>query len=198
MKSFKAPDIHAPRFRKKHLNLLNSLTFEEFKKEHPEYKELDIDTFKKIVKMFNGKLWQTVLDERDGIALPENLGYMFIGTCDKPNTKHNVNYILSKELDVKVTHNNLESDSKLAKIFYTNYANKYKFTNRELWGFSAVRQFKRTLAKRYPEEWEKYIKIQKFQKVSKIFSKNPKYLSLYTPKVIDQDSLVTYDEFNFD
>jgi len=97
-----------------------------------------------------------------------------------------------------VTHNNLESDSKLAKIFYTNYANKYKFTNRELWGFSAVRQFKRTLAKRYPEEWEKYIKIQKFQKVSKIFSKNPKYLSLYTPKVIDQASLVTYDEFNFD
>lgn len=196
MKSFKAPDVHAPRFRKKNLNLLNSSVIEDFKKEYPEYKELDVETFKTIVKTFNGKLWQTVIDERDGLALPENLGYLFIGTCEKTNQK-NVNFGLSKQLEVIVSHTNLESDSKLAKIFYTNYANKYKFAHRELWGFTAVRQFKRTLAKRYPAEWEKYVAIHRFQKVSKIFTKDPSALVRYTreyPTVATE----AYDEFNFD
>ena len=161
MKLFKAPDIHAPRFRKKTLNLLNLSTIDEFKKEHPEYEDLDVEAYKKIVKTFNEKIWRTVIDKRDGVALPENLGFLFIGTCEKPKKK-NVNYGLSQKLGKNTTHQNLESDSKLAKIFYTNYSAKYKFTNRDLWMFSAVRQFKRELAKEYSNNWMRYININRY------------------------------------
>lgn len=44
---------------------------------------------------------------------------------------------------------NLDTDGKLAKIFYTNLSTKYRFKNRELWQFKAVRQFKRTVAEVY-------------------------------------------------
>lgn len=193
MKSFKAPDLHAPRFRKKVLNLLNLSTIDGFKKEHPEYEDLDADTFKKIVKAFNGKIWQTAIDERDGVSLPENLGYIFIGSCEKPK-KNNINYGLSQMLLKNATHTNLESDSKLAKIFYTNYGGKYKFTNRDLWRFVAVRQFKRQLSKEYSKNWMKYISIKSDERVSQIFTTH-----VYKDRLRDeQEILETYDEFKLD
>lgn len=194
MKLFKAPDIHAPRFRKKTLNLLNLSTIDEFKAEHPEYEDLDVEIYKKIVKTFNEKIWRTVIDKRDGVSLPENLGFLFIGTCEKPKKK-NVNYGLSQKLGKNTTHQNLESDSKLAKIFYTNYSAKYKFTNRDLWMFSAVRQFKRELAKEYSNNWMRYINIKSNEKVSHIFSSR---LREHKPLREYQDILDAYDEFKFD
>jgi len=194
MKLFKAPDIHAPRFRKKTLNLLNLSTLDEFKAEHPEYEDLDVEIYKKIVKTFNEKIWRTVIDKRDGVSLPENLGFLFIGTCDRPKKK-NINYGLSQKLGKNTTHQNLESDSKLAKIFYTNYSAKYKFTNRDLWMFSAVRQFKRELAKEYSNNWMRYINIKSNEKVSHIFSSR---LREHKPLREYQDILDAYDEFKFD
>jgi hypothetical protein len=194
MKLFKAPDIHAPRFRKKTLNLLNLSTIDEFKAEHPEYEDLDVEIYKKIVKTFNEKIWRTVIDKRDGVSLPENLGFLFIGTCDRPKKK-NINYGLSQKLGKNTTHQNLESDSKLAKIFYTNYSAKYKFTNRDLWMFSAVRQFKRELAKEYSNNWMRYINIKSNEKVSHIFSSR---LREHKPLREYQDILDAYDEFKFD
>jgi NAD-dependent DNA ligase len=38
---------------------------------------------------------------------------------------------------------------KLAKIFFTNYAPKHKMKNREFWGFTACREFKRAVATSY-------------------------------------------------
>lgn len=193
MKLFKAPDLQAPRFRKKVLNLLNVSTIDGFKKEHSEYKDLDADTFKEIVKAFNGKIWQTAIDERDGVSLPENLGYIFIGSCEKPKKK-NINYGLSQMLKKNTTHTNLESDSKLAKIFYTNYSGKYKFTNRDLWRFVAIRQFKRQLAAQYSKNWMKYISVKSNERISQIFTPTlVKYNVLTEKEVMDN-----YDEFKFD
>ena len=88
----------------------------------------------------------------------------------------------------------MESDSKLAKIFYTNYQTKYKFANRELWGFQAVRQFKRSVAKEYPVSWQKYIVVDSYKKVSEMFSKA---LRKQRVKKEDKDILSSYDEFEF-
>ena len=35
----------------------------------------------KVIKSFNGKVWEGVIDNRNGIELPESLGYLFIGSC---------------------------------------------------------------------------------------------------------------------
>jgi len=193
MKTIKAPDLHAPRLRNKAHGLLNSDTLKEFKKEHKEYKDLDMATFKKIVVTFNEKLWWTVINERDGVTLPEQLGFLFIGSCEAPVVKRNIDFKKSLELGMNITLRNLESDSKLAKIFYTNYGTKYKFLNRDLWKFVAIRQFKRTVAQEYPKKWKQYVEIAQSERVSSLFkeAKPDNFVKM------ESELLEIYDEFNF-
>jgi hypothetical protein len=188
MRGYKAPDLHASRLRIKPKRILSKDFLEEFKEKHPEFSTLDDKTIKKIVMTFNENIWKEVIAYRDGVELPESLGYLFIGTCTF-NRDTNVNYGLSVKYGKEIKNRNLESDSKLAKIFYTNYQTKYKFANRELWGFQAIRQFKRSVAKEYPVSWQKYIVVDSYKKVSEMFSK--------AMRKEDQEVLKLYDEFEF-
>lgn len=193
MRGYKAPDLHASRLRIKPKRILTKDFLAEFKERHPEFSTLDDKTIKKIVMTFNENIWKEVIAYRDGVELPESLGYLFIGTCTF-NRDTNVNYGLSVKYGKEIKNRNLESDSKLAKIFYTNYQTKYKFANRELWGFQAVRQFKRSVAKEYPVSWQKYIVVDSYKKVSEMFSKA---LRKQRVKKEDKDILSSYDEFEF-
>ena len=193
MRGYKAPDLHASRLRIKPKRILTKDFIAEFKEKHPEFSTLDDKTIKKIVMKFNENIWKEVIEYRDGVELPESLGYLFIGTCTF-NRDTNVNYGLSVKYGKEIKNRNLESDSKLAKIFYTNYQTKYKFANRELWGFQAVRQFKRSVAKEYPVSWQKYIVVDSYKKVSEMFSKA---LRKQRVKKEDKDILSSYDEFEF-
>ena len=193
MRGYKAPDLHASRLRIKPKRILTKDFLAEFKEMHPEFSTLDDKTIKKIVMKFNENIWKEVIAYRDGVELPESLGYLFIGTCTF-NRDTNVNYGLSVKYGKEIKNRNLESDSKLAKIFYTNYQTKYKFANRELWGFQAVRQFKRSVAKEYPVSWQKYIVVDSYKKVSEMFSKA---LRKQRVKKEDKDILSSYDEFEF-
>ena len=193
MRGYKAPDLHASRLRIKPKRILSKDFIEEFKEKHPEFVSLDNKTIKKIVMTFNENIWKEVIEYRDGVELTESLGYLFIGTCTF-NRDTNINYGLSVKYGKEIKNRNLESDSKLAKIFYTNYQTKYKFANRELWGFQAVRQFKRSVAKEYPVSWQKYIVVDSYKKVSEMFSKAMRKAG---GKKQDQEVLKLYDEFEF-
>ena len=104
-------------------------------------------------------------------TLINSLGYLFIGTC--PESKSvNTNYALSKKYGKVLQNKNWETDGKVAKIFYTNYSTKYRFKNRELWQFKAVRQFKRAVAKSYPKKWTKYIRMENKKRVADMYKKN--------------------------
>jgi hypothetical protein len=127
------------------------------------------------------------------VELPEQLGYLFIGTCPRKTQKENIDFAKSMELGVKVTNKNWESDNYLAKIFYTNYETKYSFRNHEMWGFTAVRDFKRTVAKTYPKEWKKYLIIDNLFRISKLFRRQKIDI---LKKEETEDLLVYYDEFN--
>jgi hypothetical protein len=64
-----------------------------------------------------------------------------------------------------------------------------------MWGFTGVRDFKRTVAKTYPIEWKKYPVIDNFQQVSRMFRiSNRKDLQ---DKKTAED-LINYDEFDLD
>lgn len=169
MAMFKQPDLNAPRYRKKKLGILNADTINEFKEKYPAYAGIDNDKLKNVIKTVNERIWNTVIENRNGVELPESLGFLFIGTC--PPAKTNINYPLSNEYGKALQNRNWETDGNVAKIFYTNWASKYRFKYRELWGFEAVRQFKRTVSKTYPENWTKYIVMQSRYKISKIFAK---------------------------
>lgn len=192
-KQFKKPDLSAPRYRPKKLNLTNTEFYNRFISENPKYSHLTINDFKKIISTYNGLIWQTAIKERDGIQLPEQLGYLFIGTC--PKKKSNVDFKKSEKYGVILQNQNWESDQHLAKIFYTNYETKYKFKNHDLWGFKGVRNFTRSLGKEYRQDWKKYVIVDNFVKISRIFRKEKE------KEITKQETnnlLQLYDEFNLD
>jgi hypothetical protein len=169
MREFKKPDVTAPRFRPAVYNVLNKEFFESFKKKYSKYKDLDNSNLRNIIKKFNYAVYNKVIDVRDGVQLPESIGWLFIGTCQQ-SKKQNVNYAKSLKYGVSVSNNNWETDGKLAKIFFTNYAPKHKIKNREFWGFTACRNFKRSVAKTYPENWNMYIVVDATKKLNLTYS----------------------------
>tara|TARA_R100001463_G_scaffold14539_3_gene38184 strand:- start:6418 stop:6936 length:519 start_codon:yes stop_codon:yes gene_type:complete len=166
--NFKQPNLNAPRYREKVLSILNAETLKEFKDKYPIYKKINNNKLKKIIRLFNEKIWKEVIENRNGVELPDSLGYLFIGTCPAAKSV-NTNYALSKQYGKVLQNKNWETDGKVAKIFYTNYSTKYRFRNRELWQFKAIRQFKRSVAKNYPKKWTKYIVMGNKKRVAEMY-----------------------------
>ena len=181
--NFKRPDLNAPRYREKRLGFLNKHLIKEFKNKYPLYANIDNEKLKTIIRIYNKRLWHGVIEYRDGVELPDSLGYLFIGTCS-PSKTVNMNYGLSNEYGKALQNRNWETDGNIGKIFYTNWSAKYKFKNREFWKFEAVRDFKRSIAKEYPENWTKYIKMKNEFKVAHLYSEKQ-----------DEDLLKDYNEF---
>lgn len=193
MKEFRKPDLNAPRYRTQRQDILNKDFYNLFRETNPKYSHLSDKDIRTIIKEVNGKIWTTVLEERNGIELPEQLGYIFIGSCPAPK-KDNPNYHISKKLDKIIQHRNWESDQYLAKIFYTNAASKYRFQFSNLWGLSPVRQFSRKVAEVYPENFNKYIVVEDYKRINAVFSKKMYGLDM---RKIEKEILKTvYNEFD--
>jgi len=170
MEPFKTPNLQAPRFRADTYEVLNKEFFDRFREKYPRYNKLKDKEIRSIIKSFNKLAFETVIDNRNGVELPESLGWLFIGTC-QASKKKNVDYAKSRKYGVKVSNKNWDREGKLAKIFFTNREIKHKFRNREFWGFIACREFKRAVAKTYPENWNNYIVVDPRQKLKFAFGK---------------------------
>jgi hypothetical protein len=192
MKEFNKPNVKASRYRPQVNTILDKEFFENFKQAHPRYKDLDNKLIRKMIKRFNQVLYQAVIDTRDGVQLPEQLGWIFIGTCQK-SKKKNIDYGKSQKYGVSVSNKNWETDGKLAKIFLSNYAPKLKMKNREFWGFTACREFKRAVAKSYPENWNMYVEILPGAKIDKVY--NSAMYKDFLKKSQDK-ALKNYNEFD--
>jgi hypothetical protein len=192
MKNF-APDTKAPRFRKKSLMTVKKAMILDIQSKVFAAKYLTEEQIKNIILEFNSEMCKTVIDKRDGVEIPSQIGHIFIGTCPRSKGK-NVNFKKTLELGKSVQYMNWETDSNLAKIFFTTYASRYKFKNNELWGFTASRNFKRSLAKVYPENWKRYVQVDPHKKISTLFRSR-----LYNI-VRNEDAaenLKMYNEFEF-
>ena len=192
MREFNNPDVKGARFRPDVLNVFNPKLVKDFKKKYPKYKNLDYKLLKEIMRKFNNAIFQGVIDTRDGIQLPESLGWIFIGTCQQ-SKKENIDFAKSRKYGVTVTNKNWETDGKLAKIFFTNYAPKHRMRNREYWGFTACREFKRTVAKTYPENWNTYIVVDATQRLKLAYSQAV-YKEIKLKETIK--ALENYNEFD--
>tara|TARA_R110000751_G_scaffold167588_1_gene273508 strand:- start:521 stop:1108 length:588 start_codon:yes stop_codon:yes gene_type:complete len=169
--TFRTPDLNAPRFRPKRSVMLNKKLFLKFKDKYPEHKDLTLAEFKLIVRTFNEKLGEGMIDNRDGVELPEGLGYLFMGSCPLAKNKNNVNMKASKDLGFSAVHKNWESDNLLMKIFYTNCTSKYPFQNRQVWSLKAIKPLRVKASIAYKEDWPKYIAIDPTEKISAMFDK---------------------------
>jgi hypothetical protein len=191
MNEFKKPNLKAPRYRPEVQSILTKEFFEKFKSKYPKYKSLDDKHLKMVIKEFNRTIIQTVVDTRDGVQLPELIGWLFIGTC-QASKKKNVDFFKSKKYGVVVTNKNWDTDNKLAKIFYTNCAPKHKMRNREFWGFVACREFKRLVAKTYPENWNMYVVVHNAKQLKMTYQKAT-YKDIKLKET--ERALNTYNEF---
>ena len=171
MKEFKKPDVKAPRFRPEVKTILDKEFFEKFKQKYPKYKNLDAAFIRNVIKTFNINVYQNVIEIRDGIQLPEQVGWLFIGSCQQ-SKKTNINFAKSLKYGVTVTNTNFDTDGKLAKIFFTSFAPKHKMRNREFWSFVACREFKRSVARTYAENWNMYIAVDSTKKLNALYSKS--------------------------
>lgn len=192
MREFNKPNVNASRYRPQVSTILDKEFFENFKQTYHKYKNLDNKVIRKMIKKFNQLLCQTVIDTRDGVQLPEQLGWIFIGTCQK-SKKKNIDYGKSQKYGVSVSNKNWETDGKLAKIFLSNYAPKLKMKNREFWGFTACRDFKRAVAKAYPENWNMYVEVTPKYKIDKVYNS-----AMYKDflKKSQNEALKNYNEFD--
>jgi hypothetical protein len=194
--TFKNPDLNAPRFRpSKHVVLTKKL-YKKFLEAYPDH-DISYEMFKNIIGAYNKNLIKGAIDNRSGIELPENLGYVFLASCEKPK-KQNIDIAKSKKYGVIANHKNWDSDNKLLKIFFVNKNSHRGLTYKGLWAFKPIRNFKRTASKAFIENWNKYISIAAHIKPSSLFYgvDNKKYIS----KEINPNIFTVvpdgYDEFN--
>lgn len=191
-KKYNLPDVKAPRFRQNGFSVLTKKFFDNFKTKYPKHKDMSESEIRNIIKRFNELMWENVIEYRDGVQFPEGIGTLFIATCENAKSK-NVDHVKSKKYGVAVSNTNWETDGKLAKIFYTSYASKYKFEFRECWGFRACRNFKRAVAKAYPENWTMYIKVDPVKKLREVYVKEQtRQYALYKT----EQALKSYNEFD--
>lgn len=169
-KPYNKPDLKAPRFRPTRTSLLNRVLYDAFIKKYPQHKAVSVVTFKKIISTFNSELCDGVIQTRDGVELPEGLGFIFMGTCP-PAKKSNIDFKRSIECGMKVTFQNWDSDNNLMKIFYTNHSSKYPLMNKQIWAFKAIKRFRHNAAEAYKEDWPKYIVVDPTLKISSFFTK---------------------------
>jgi hypothetical protein len=188
-KEYKEPNVKGPRFRQSSVNIIDDTFVKEFIQKYPKYKDLTKSEISSIIRKYNETVWKEIIENRDGVQLPEGVGIMFIATCKNP-LRQNIDFVKSKKYGVTVSNKNWETDGKLAKIFYTNYNTSFRFQNRECWGFIACREFKRTVAKTYPENWNLYVQIEPTRKIRDKYKKK-----LYKEKMI-QNHLNNYNEFD--
>jgi hypothetical protein len=163
--------LKGPRFRNKSKFILNKELFNKFLKKYPEYKNLNYETFKEVIKSFNNKLVDKVIEERNGVALPENLGVIVICSFKPKNNSSNFNFKLSNEHGKNVKNRNLNTEDLLCKIFYTNYNYRMRLANRAFWKFTPHRSFKRKVSKEFIDNYNKYILINSDTKVSSLYDK---------------------------
>jgi hypothetical protein len=177
-----------PRYRAPRLNTLSAEWLSEIAKSKDSLVK-DQKTIKKIVIACNELIAKSIIDTRDGIELPEQLGYMFLGTC-QPKIRKNVDFKTTDNYLKVIQHRNWESDNYLAKIFYSNYETKYKFKFNDLWAFKGCREFTKAVGVEYPKNWKKYIQVDHTLKIASLYRS-----SLYQEerKIIDQYRLQDYN-----
>ena len=117
----------------------------DFKKLYPEYGSMTITTFNAIIKQFNNDIVDTVIDNRDGVRLPERLGLLQVMTFPKPKKKL-IDFGKSNETGQIHYHGNWETDNKIGKITFRNTLDGYSYKNCRFWGLIPSRFFKKTMS----------------------------------------------------
>jgi len=153
--TYNIPNRKAPRNRKKATSIMNTCELKKFTKAHPEYADLTLREFTSIVRAFNDAIVEEVIQNRDGVALPENIGKLSIITFSRPKKKI-IDFGKSNETGQVHYHMNWNTDNRLCKIMFNYKVNNYGNKNGRFFGFIASREFKKRVSETIDRNWQKY------------------------------------------
>lgn len=169
------PDKIVTKYCRKKINTCDIGHIREIKRRVPSLKNISEKDIRRVVVEFNKHIISSVVSNRDGVELPAQLGYMFVGSCDPPLRK-NIDRKNTAIYNKNIEHRNWETDSYLGKIFYTTHHSKilspdklkggYDFKFNEMWGFIGCRRFKQEVSKGYSANWKLYMKVDRNRKIS--------------------------------
>ena len=192
MKSFIKHNLNESRYRKDQYEVISKTFLKEAREKFPKLKTISDVDIRNIIHGFNKEIKNAIIDNRDGVELPESLGYLMIVSC-QPKNNNAVDYAKSKKYGVTVYHKNWDTDGRLGKIIYSNASVKYKVRDREIWGFAPSRDFSREVSKVFRKNWMNYIEIANDEWVSKLIDQQnskKEYRKKYMENVVK-----TYNEF---
>lgn len=210
-KTYKSPDLHAPRNRLHVKDFTAYPTkdihgfFARLKEQYPQLQKYSNKEIAGWIKEYGKQMAHEVATNRYGVKLPEGLGVVITGLC-KP-TEHtannNIDYATSKKLGVLVPFRNNHTNDYLVKINYTNNIPRCRFTNHHLWTFKPVRVLSRAVSAvmKGDAPSSKYMTFTKELPVSGLFDKTL-IARAARKKVKEQEARVKamaeYDEFAFE
>lgn len=151
-----------------------------YAKQIPGFKEKDIGT---IIDCFHEQIFKELLDNRNGVFLPKNIGKLYILTKDKP------------ELGVSYISYILSIGEKIGIVAYSNDIDKKNLVDGSTWCFFLSREKMQRVRKKYKEDFMFYMNYfrinKKNNKIFDIDSKKP-----YIPiKENHENSIKNYNEF---
>lgn len=191
MRKFSDIDRTKPRFRPDRYEPINDAFINELNEKVPETKNIKKADISKLIKDFNDHVREFICENREGVELPQGIGYLFLGVCK--NSANTINMPMSTKYKQKISFKNWNSDGRLGKIFYSNSSVKYKIVDNNLWIFRPAREFKKDSSKAFSENWKIFIEIDPKIKLS-TYLRDHSY-----QRAVDKfrkESAEKYNEFN--
>lgn len=153
--AYNIPDRTAPRNKKKSTCVMSTYELSKFRKAHPEHGDITLKDFTTILRAFNNAIMDQVILNRDGVALPENIGKLSIITFSRPKKKI-IDFGKSNKMGTVHYHLNWNTDNRLCKIMFNYKINNYGNRNARFFGFIATREFKKKVSNTINKNWQKY------------------------------------------
>jgi nucleoid DNA-binding protein len=149
------PNKKAPRIRNGSLRIMDITRLRKFIKLHPEYKGMTIREFGSVIKAFNQEILNDLIENRDGVVLPENLGHLQIKNVKYRNAKL-IDYGKSIKHNKVLHFKNWDTDGTFAKVIYkSHYRNRFiKFYR--FWTFKLARPASQQVSKSYKDMYSIY------------------------------------------
>ena len=174
--------------------------YKELKEKHPNLQQYRDQEILKCIEGFNKLITDTIIDYRDGVQLPANMGLLMVCTMGKRT--NSIDHKKSAELGVEVHMQNYHSDGYGGGVYYSTCMPKenqtkkvHMYRNCQYWTMHPSAALKKQIQKAYLEDWKKYHMVPKSRRYEDMVEDS--YQKQMKNKQDVKQIKDTYDEFRF-
>lgn len=137
----------------------------EFHEKYPQHSHIKLGVFNSIIQKFNRNIVKAVIDEPNGISLPQRLGaFMIMAFPTSP--KKIIDFGASNKAGTTIYASNWDTDNRVCKIVYAK--ERDVVTNHRFWKFDGGREFTTAVSSAFRTMWPKYTYVVSKQDYNKI------------------------------